>query len=309
VNIAKETTVQFKFHTLDVFTSHRFGGNPLAVVHEADALTSEQMQSIAREFNISETVFVLKSDRPAHTAKIRIFTPKSEVPFAGHPTVGAAILLAELRSPETAQDQDDIIVLEEVIGTVRVGVRRRPGEMVFAEFDGPKKPEDLGAVAASDIVAAALSLIPNEIGFENHAPSSMTAGLPYVFVPVRNIEAIGRAVPVLSRWENAFGGESGVYVYCRDTLHNTAHFHARMFGHNLGVAEDPATGSAAAAFAGVIHRFDTPTDGTHKKVIEQGFEMGRPSLISLSLQVTRGKLETVRIGGSAVRVMEGVLTV
>jgi trans-2,3-dihydro-3-hydroxyanthranilate isomerase len=301
--------VRLNFHTLDVFTDTRFGGNPLAVVHDADKLTSSQMQTIAREFNISETVFVLKSQRPAHTAKIRIFTPKSEVPFAGHPTVGTAILLAELRSPETSQEQDDIIVLEETIGTVRVGVRRRPGEAAFAEFDGPKKPEDLGPAAAPDVIAAALSLIPNEIGFENHLTSSMTAGLPFTFVPVRNLEAIARAVPVLARWDHAFGSENGVYVYCRDTQHNTAHFHARMFGHNLGVAEDPATGSAAAAFAGVIHRFDTPTDGTHKKVIEQGFEMARPSLISLSLHVTRGKLETVRIGGSAVRVMEGVLTV
>jgi trans-2,3-dihydro-3-hydroxyanthranilate isomerase len=301
--------VQLKFHTLDVFTDTRFGGNPLAVVHDADALTTAHMQTIAREFNASETVFVMKSQRPAHTAKIRIFTPTSEVPFAGHPTVGTAILLAELRSPDTAQEQDDIIVLEETIGTVRVGVRRKPGGVAFAEFDGPKKPEDLGLVAAPDVLAAALSLIPNEIGFENHAPCSMTAGLPYTFVPVRNLEAIGRALPVLARWEHAFGADNGVLVYCRDTQHNTAHFHARMFGHNLGVAEDPATGSAAAAFAGVIHRFDTPTDGTHKKVIEQGFEMGRPSLISLSLHITRGKLETVRIGGSAVRVIEGVLTV
>jgi trans-2,3-dihydro-3-hydroxyanthranilate isomerase len=301
--------VQLKFHTLDVFTETRFGGNPLAVVLDADALNTEQMQNIAREFNLSETVFVLKSDRPSHTAKLRIFTPRAELPFAGHPTVGTAILLAELRSPETSQEQDALVVLEETIGTVRVGVRRRPGDAVFAEFDGPKKPEDLGPLGATDMLAAALSLIPNEIGFENHAPAYMTAGLPYIFIPVRSLEAIGKATPVLARWEQAFGTQGAVYAYCRETLHNTAHFHARMFDPGHGIPEDPATGSAAAAFAGVIHRFDTPPDGTHKKIIEQGFEMGRPSLISLSLHITRGKLETVRIGGSAVRVSEGVLTI
>jgi trans-2,3-dihydro-3-hydroxyanthranilate isomerase len=308
-HLRQETRVNLKFHTLDVFTETRFGGNPLAVVLDADALTGEQMQTIAREFNLSETVFVLKSDRPSHTAKIRIFTPRTELPFAGHPTVGTAILLAELRSPENAQEQDALVVLEETIGTVRVGVRRRPGEPVFAEFDGPKKPEDLGALGAPDVLAAALSLIPNEIGFENHVPSYMTAGLPYVFVPVRTLEAMAKAAPVLARWEQAFGNHGAVFAYCRETQHNTAHFHARMFAPELGVPEDPATGSAAAAFAGVIHRFDTPPDGTHKKIIEQGFEMGRPSQISLSLHITRGKLETVRIGGSAVRVSEGILTV
>jgi trans-2,3-dihydro-3-hydroxyanthranilate isomerase len=301
--------VQLKFHILDVFTQTRFGGNPLAVVLDADALSAAQMQAIAREFNASETVFVLKSERPAHTAKMRIFTPKSEVPFAGHPTVGTAILLAGLRSPDTTVEQDALVVLEQSIGTVRVGVRMRPGSAAFAEFDGPKKPEDLGAVADSELIAAALSLIPSEIGFENHVPSRFSAGLSYIFVPVRTLDAIGRASPMLGRWESAFGADGAVYVYCRETLHNTAQFHARMFAPALGVVEDPATGSAAAALAGALHRFDTPPDGLHKKVIEQGYEMGRPSQIELSLHITQGKLDTIRIGGHAVSVSEGVLTV
>jgi trans-2,3-dihydro-3-hydroxyanthranilate isomerase len=301
--------VQLKFHILDVFTETRFGGNPLAVVLDADGLSASQMQTIAREFNASETVFVLTSERPAHTARIRIFMPKAEVPFAGHPTIGTAILLASLRSPDKTVEQDALVVLEESIGTVRVGVRLRPGAAAFAEFDGPKKPEALGDLPASEMLAAALSLIPNEIGFENHVPSSFTAGLPYIFVPVRSLEAIGRAAPVHGRWEGAFGEKGAVYVYCRETLHNTAQFHARMFAPAHGILEDPATGSAAAAFAGVVHRFDTPPDGMHKKIIEQGFEMGRPSLIELSLHIMNGKLDTIRIGGHAVPVSEGVLTV
>jgi trans-2,3-dihydro-3-hydroxyanthranilate isomerase len=301
--------VQLKFHTLDVFTETRFGGNPLVVVLDADGLQGDQMQTIAREFNASETVFVMKAERPAHTAKIRIFTPKSEVPFAGHPTVGTAVLLAEIRAGDQAGAQDALVVLEEEIGSVRVGVRLRPGMPAFAEFDGPKKPEAIDVVPGVDIAAAALSLIPNEIGFENHHLSAFTAGLPYTFVPVRSLDAIGRAVPVLSRWDDAFGASGFVYAYCRETVHNTAQFHARMFAPGHGVLEDPATGSAAAAFAGVVHRFDTPPDGTHKKMIEQGYEMGRPSTIELSLHIVHGRLDSIRIGGHAVRVSEGVLNV
>src|SRR5262245_11067660 len=128
-------------NTLDVFTDRRFSGNPLAVVSDADDLTTEQMQAISRELNLSETVFVLKAQNPAHSARVRIFTPESELTFAGHPTIGAAILLAQTRTPMVNGERDAIIVLEEAIGTVRVGVRLRDGQPPFAEFDAPKLPE------------------------------------------------------------------------------------------------------------------------------------------------------------------------
>jgi trans-2,3-dihydro-3-hydroxyanthranilate isomerase len=301
--------MKLKFHTLDVFTMARYAGNPLAVVLDADGLDTAQMHKITREFNLSETVFVMKSDKPAHTAKIRIFTPGGEVPFAGHPTVGTAALLAELRSPETNGERDALIVLEENIGTVRVGVRQRPGETAHAEFDAPKLPEPVAGVPPVDLLAAALGLISSEIGLENHKPSAYSAGLPYVFVPVRTLEGIARANANMAHWQAAFGKSHAAYVYCRETVHATSHFHARMFAPNMGVVEDPATGSAAAAFAAVIARFDSPLDGMLKKVIEQGFEMGRPSFIETSLVIRQGRLETVRIGGHSVHVSEGSITV
>jgi trans-2,3-dihydro-3-hydroxyanthranilate isomerase len=301
--------MQLKFHTLDVFTTERYCGNPLAVVHDADALDTAQMQRIAREFNLSETVFVLASQKPAHTARIRIFTPGGEVPFAGHPTVGTAALLAELRSPETNGERDALIILEETIGTVRVGVRQRPGAAAHAEFDAPKLPEAISGVPPTDLLAAALGLISSEIGLENHRPTAYSAGLPFVFVPIHSLDVIARAATNMSHWNAAFGKNHAAFLYCRETVHASSHFHARMFAPNMGVAEDPATGSAAAAFAAVITRFDTPRDGTLKKVIEQGFEMGRPSLIETSLVIKQGKLETVRIGGNSVRVSEGTITV
>ncbi|MDX2156919.1 MAG: PhzF family phenazine biosynthesis protein [Hyphomicrobiaceae bacterium] len=301
--------MRLRFHTLDVFTTTRFGGNPLAVVMDADGLDRTAMQAIAREFNLSETVFVMKPENPAHSARVRIFTPARELPFAGHPTIGTATLLADLRAPDLGGSRNAIIALEEEIGIVRIGVRLRPGEAAFAEFDAPRLPTDQGAVPAMEDIAAAVGLIPSEIGFENHRPSCFSAGVPFHFIPVRSLEAIAKARCVVSRWEQAFGRTHAGYLYCRETAHNSSQFHARMFAPGLGVTEDPATGSAAAAFAAVIARHDQPPGGEHRYLIEQGFEMGRPSHIQLSLVMNDGRLQTVRIGGHAVRVANGEIEV
>lgn len=302
--------IAYEFATLDVFTKERFAGNPLAVVRDADGLTDEQMQAIAREFNLSETVFLLKTDRPAHAAKMRIFTPAAELPFAGHPTIGTAIYLAALKSGSEA-NADALIVLEQKIGTVRVGVRLREGHAPFAEFDAPKTPETLGEAPTVERIADALSLLPSEIGFQNHKPTRYSAGVPYTFVPVASMDAIGRTAINFKSWPAAFGssGHNAAYVYTRETVHNTSQFHARMFVPGSGIIEDPATGSAAAAFAAVIAKFDQPPAGWHKRVVEQGFEMKRPSLITVSLEMENGQLETVRIGGPAVIVTRGELQV
>lgn len=300
-----------KFHTLDVFTDRRFGGNPLAVVLDADDLSDEQMQTIAREFNLSETVFVQTATRPAHSAKMRIFTPRSEIPFAGHPTIGTAILLAELKAPAHNGEKDALLVLEQTIGTVRVGARLRAGAAAFAEFDAPKLPAEAGVLPPDDVLAAGLGLIPSEVGFENHAPICYAAGNTFAFVPVVSLDAIRRTRVNGSHWEKAFEqqGVSGVYVYTRQCEHTNSAFHVRMFAPQVGIPEDPATGSAAIGLAGIVHQFDRLPDGTHRRVVEQGYEMGRPSQIVLTLVVANGKLTTVRIGGSAVRVSEGTIKV
>jgi trans-2,3-dihydro-3-hydroxyanthranilate isomerase len=299
--------MRLAYHVLDVFTERRFGGNPLAVVTDADGLDAARMQEIAREFNLSETVFVLSPQNAAHTARVRIFTPAAEIPFAGHPTVGTGALLAELRTPEPGRPGDALIVLEERVGIVRVGVRLRPGSAPYAEFDAPKLPADAGVPPAADRLAAALGLIPAEIGFENHRPTRYGAGLAFAFVPVASLEAIAKARVAAGHWDAALAGQSvtGAFLYCRQTVHTTSSFHARMFAPDFGVAEDPATGSAAAAFAGAVHRFDALPDGVHRRIVEQGYEMGRPSAIALTMEIALGKLAGVRIGGHAVRVAEG----
>jgi trans-2,3-dihydro-3-hydroxyanthranilate isomerase len=269
------------------------------------------MQTIAREFNLSETVFVLASASPGHTARIRIFTPSRELPFAGHPTLGAAILLAELRTSLVNGESDAIIALEEEIGSVRVGVRMRGGGATFGEFDAPKIANTPEALPEPDEISAAVGLISTEIGFENHKPTLIRSANTFAFMPVANLEAMAKVRVTPKHWVRAFTdrGVQGVYLYTRQCVRAQASFHARMFAPDLGVPEDPATGSAAASFAYIVHEFDVLPDGMHKRAIEQGIEMGRPSAISLTMSVTRGKLDGVRIGGYAVRVAEGTLKI
>lgn len=293
----------------DVFTTERLAGNPLAVVLDCKGLDTAAMQAIAREFNLSESVFVLPPDNPKHKNRIRIFTPDYEMPFAGHPTVGSAIALAELAGDGGA----GIFVLEENIGPVRCAVSKHDGD-TFAEFDLAKLPEPLKLEADPEAIGAALGLAPHEIGFENHRVSFWSAGVPYVTIPVANLEAAGRIrldnqawselAPRKSEW--AFASP---YVYCRETVNHESAFHVRMIVPGTPSYEDPATGSAAAAFAGAIIHFDAPTDGVSQLWIEQGLEMHRPSRIRLELTVQGGKLASARIGGNAVKVAEGRLFV
>ncbi|MCG7509206.1 PhzF family phenazine biosynthesis protein [Mesorhizobium retamae] len=293
----------------DVFTADRLTGNPLAVVLDCEGLDLDAMQRIAREFNLSESVFVLPPENPRHRARIRIFTPDYEMPFAGHPTVGSAVALTELQEG----NDDAIFVLEENIGPVRCAVSRSR-DTTFAEFDLAKLPEQLKLTAEPEAIGAALGLGPHEIGFENHRVAFFSAGVPYVTIPVANLAAAAKArlnnemwaqlAPKKSEW--AFASP---YVYCRETVHKESAFHVRMIVPGNPSYEDPATGSAAAAFAGAIMHFDRPGDGMTRCWIEQGLEMGRPSRIRLELDVEGGKLASARIGGQAVKVAEGKLFV
>jgi trans-2,3-dihydro-3-hydroxyanthranilate isomerase len=300
-----------RFAILDVFTKTPLEGNPLAVVLDSEGLDTAAMQRIAGEFNLSETVFVAPADNAAHAARVRIFTPGRELPFAGHPTVGTACLLAQRRFPDLAGEMDVVVALEEEIGLVRAAVKLRAGQPPYAEFDVPRLSRPFETrLGDRSAIAAALRLRPNDIGFENHVASAHEAGVPFVFAPIANLDAMRRVRPDPSIWAEAFGGHGqSVYVYCRETLFHESSFHARMFGAGFGIPEDPATGSAAAAFTGVVHRFDGPPSGTFRYRIEQGFEMGRPSLIDLEIEVDGGEVTASRIGGPAVVVAEGTLRI
>jgi len=295
-----------RFQTLDVFTETALAGNPLAVVLDADGLDDSRMQAIAAEFNLSETVFVFEPRNAINTARVRIFTPKRELPFAGHPTIGSAALLAHQRAGDMLAVQDLRIVLEEAVGDVVCSARHRLGKALAAYFALPKLPERLGGEPPPIAeIAQAFGLEPGDIGFGAHEPSLFSAGAPYLFVPVGSLAAIGRARP--GALASTSGDGPGAFLYTREAARAGSAYHARMFAPAWGVTEDPATGSAAAAFAGVVHAFDRPGDGEHALTIEQGFEMGRPSLIALGLTIEAGTLEAATIGGSVVVVSSGSL--
>lgn len=296
------------YEIFDVFSDKALAGNPLAIVHECDGLNDAQMQAIAREFNLSETVFVFPSSNPGHAASIRIFSPEYEMPFAGHPTVGTAISMA--RRAENSNQTDLIVTLEEKVGIIRCGVSLSD-ERAFAEFDLPRLPELLDIRVEREEAAAALGLGTHEIGFENYVPAVWSAGVPYLLVPVHNLIAVAKLsidpVYVHDSLPHVDGRPLDIFVYCRETILFDSNFHARMFVVGNHVYEDPATGSAVAAFAGAILHHDKPLDGSSQHWIEQGMEMGRPSRIRLELDIQQQKLVAARIGGSAVKVAEGRL--
>ena len=293
------------FYTLDVFTDAPLAGNPLAVVLDSEGLDDARMQKIAREFNLAETVFVFEPTNPVNTASLRIFTPGRELPFAGHPTVGTAVLIAHLRARELLKTEDIRIVLEEKVGEVICIARHRQGQAMAAYFNLPRLPDRLGEAPSKAALASDLGLDVDDIGFDAHEPSLIGAGTANLFVPLKSLAAMAKAKPERKAW-----GESGgpcLYLYTREVMHKGSAFHARMFAAGWGLYEDPATGSAAAAFAGVLMAYEKPADGEHVLTIEQGVEMGRPSFIALGLHVENGALRGATIGGSAVIVSEGTI--
>jgi trans-2,3-dihydro-3-hydroxyanthranilate isomerase len=292
---------------LDVFTDRALAGNPLAVVLDAQGLDTEGMQKIAREFNLSETVFLSPAEDEARKARLRIFTPYTELPFAGHPTVGTAVLLG-LMDAAAGKGRDQAFELEEQVGPVSCRVSatgRRSGRAVFSL---PRLPERRGPVPDAAAVAAALGLSPDEIGFPGHAISRFDAGNAFCFAPVRDLAALARASAQPASWGPiSEAGDRGAFVYTRETGDSSLDFRARMLRPAIG--EDPATGSAAAAFAGAVMAFDAPGNGSHALRIGQGFEMGRPSVIELGLEIADGRLVSATIGGHAVVAAEGALFV
>jgi trans-2,3-dihydro-3-hydroxyanthranilate isomerase len=264
---------------------------------EAEGLEADVMQAIAREFNHPETVFVFALADAGHRARVRIFTPVQELPFAGHPTVGTAVLLALCDGAVAGSD----LVLEEGLGAVRCTLESVNGAGGAARFVIPKLPREVGPAADTAAIAAALSLEPSDI---DGRPARGSAGIPFTFVAIRSLDAMARCRPDPAKFDAAFP-DRAAYVFCSETADPGHHFHARMFAPSLGIPEDPATGSAAAAFAGLLA--SRLGDGEHTVAIEQGYEMGRPSVIRLASVVRAGRLVSASIGGDAVLVTEGTI--
>ena len=303
--------MKYQYYICDVFTETRFGGNQLAVLPRAEGLTQEQMQQITREFNFSETAFVFPAEA-GHTRRVRIFTPASEIPFAGHPNVGTAYVLAaagefgEINSPHT-------VVFEEDAGLVSVTIHAAEGKIVSCELAAPQSLS-FGKTVESALVAAAVSLNGDEIVTDTHHPQICSVGLPFVFTELRSRAALGRARINISGFEKLrdLNVNPQLYLYIRVNEPETDgqqgfDIRARMFAPLSGVSEDPATGSANCALGGLLAHHEQVTSGMFSWRIAQGVEMGRPSTLIARAEKKEGEVTGTWVGGASVMVSEGTI--
>jgi len=299
----------FEFETVDVFTDRQFGGNPLAVVVDAKGLSTAQMQSIAAEFNLAETTFVLPPASPENMAQVRIFTPVDEMPFAGHPNVGTAFVLARRAVREGRPIDAAFLTFEEGAGLVRMELLRDGGSVVGARLTSPQ-PFEIGTTVPSDIVAEACGLAVDDIETTHHEPVVASCGAAFVIAELKDCEVLSRVVPRADAFNDRLLPDQavGVHLYA-PAIPQEVDIQTRMFSMLQSIVEDPATGSANVALIGLLaHLDDDPVAGMEKR-IGQGYHMGRPSVLDAAADRNDDGTIATYIGGRCVPVMRGVLDV
>ena len=298
--------MQLEFITVDVFTEQRFGGNPLAVILDGRGVTTVQMQAIAAEFNLAETTFVLPPQDPSHTAQVRIFTPRAEMPFAGHPNVGMAFVLAR-EGERHGRPVGEPLIFEEKAGLVRLDLIKDGTAVVGARL-APPQPLTRGDDIAPNIIAAACSLNAADIETESHAPCIASCGLPLVFAELKTRAALAAAHPRTEIFsaQLPMARAIGILLYVKDQS-GGFDLQVRMFAPLYGVPEDPATGSANVALVGLLASLRPERDVSLQLRIAQGVDMGRPSLLEAAAEKRDGKLTAASIGGRCVTMMRGTL--
>ena len=297
-----------RFTTVDVFTGRQFGGNPLAIVHQADSLKTPQMQDIAAEFNLSETAFVLRPRDAANTARVRIFTPRAELPFAGHPNVGTGFVLAREAERRGQPIADDLMTFEELGGLIRVKVLRDGSGIAGAQVAAPQRLS-IGETMPPGIVAQLCGIAISGLEQSRHLPCLASVGAPFVFAEVKNRATLAGAAPVAAAFAQSLPQTSavGLFLYVREPLSNPP-IQARMFAPMLGVPEDAATGAANLALAGLLAHLHSKSDLVFKTRIGQGVDMGRPSVLGVMATKKNGTVTATHVGGRCVPVMKGTLT-
>ena len=297
--------MRLRFETVDVFTQHRFSGNPLAVVLNAEGLSTQQMQSIAAEFNLAETTFVLPPEDSAHTAQVRIFTPRGEMPFAGHPNVGTAFVLARAGTTYGRAIAGDQVIFEEKAGLVPITLLKDGATVVGARLASPQLLT-VGAEIAVELIASACGISVDDIETGNHRPCIASCGAAFILAELKTRAALAAASPRA----DIFGQEvakhpaTSILVYAQVDEENID-IRARMFAPQHGIPEDPATGSANVALIGLLAKLRPEPDLQLSKRIAQGVEMGRPSLLEAQAEKRGGVVTATYIGGRCVPVMSG----
>lgn len=299
--------MHLQFQTVDVFTGKQFAGNPLAVVLNAEALSSGQMQAIAAEFNLAETTFVRPPKDPAHIAEVRIFTPRSEMPFAGHPNVGTAFALARAGVCYGRPVHGDRIIFEEKAGLVPIEILKDGTAVVGARLASPQ-PLSVGAEIAGELVASACGISPADIEVANHRPCIASCGAPFILAELKSRVALAAASPNgdVFRLEVTKHPAVSIMLYTQ-VDEADIDIRARMFAPHLNIPEDPATGSANVALIGLLAKLRSETNLSLSKTIAQGVEMGRPSILQATAEKQNGAVAATFIGGRCVPVMSGTI--
>ncbi|WP_330203162.1 PhzF family phenazine biosynthesis protein [Cyanobacterium sp. Dongsha4] len=296
--------MKYQFYTLDVFTNQSFTGNQLAVFPHSEGLSSDIMEKIAVEFNFSETVFVFPASNSQADYQVRIFTPGGEIPFAGHPTIGTAFLLAHL-GMVTLKSSTTQIILEEKVGLVPVNIYTNNGIVTSSELTAPNPPEFFHDIPSKKALAEVLSL--SEIDLHSYfSPQAVSCGLPFMIIPLNTQKALSEAKINLYYWEKTLKNTLFPHVYpCYPVSNN--HWQVRMFAPALNIIEDPATGSAATAFAAYLTQYQQENDGSWQWLIEQGIEIGRNSKITAIATKQKGIIKDIKVKGECVIITEGYL--
>jgi trans-2,3-dihydro-3-hydroxyanthranilate isomerase len=304
-DVEESLKMRRQFETVDVFTHDQFSGNPLAVVLNAEGLSSEQMQSIAAEFNLAETTFVLPPKDSAHTAQVRIFTPRGEMPFAGHPNVGTAFVLARAGTSYGRTVGGDRVIFEEKAGLVAISLLKDGATVVGARLASPQALS-VGAEIAVELIAAACGIPVDELETKNHRPCIASCGAAFILAELKSRAALAAASPRADvfRDQVAKYPATSILVYAQ-VDEEKIDIRARMFAPQHGIPEDPATGSANVALIGLLAKLKPEPDLQLSKTIAQGVEMGRPSLLQALAEKRGGVVTATYIGGRCVPVMQG----
>ena len=299
--------MRLQFQTVDVFTGTQFVGNPLAVILNAEGLSTGQMQAIAAEFNLAETTFVLPPKDPAHTAEVRIFTPRSEMPFAGHPNVGTAFVLARAGASYGRPVSGDRVLFEEKAGLVAIEILRDGATAVGSKLASPQ-PLSIGVEVASELVASACGISLADIETAHHRPRIASCGAPFILAELTSRTALIGASPNsdVFRLEVSKQPATSILLYTQ-VDEGDIDIRARMFAPHHGIPEDPATGSANVALIGLLASLRPETNLVLSKTIAQGVEMGRPSILQAEAEKQNGTVTATRIGGRCVPVMSGTI--
>jgi len=303
--------MKYNYYIADVFTRQIFNGAQIAVFPKADGLSSQQMKQVARELNLTETVFVFHQDKDVAKRRMRIFTPKGEIDFAGHPVIAAAFVLASCGDIALSGKYTPV-VFEQNVGPISANITNENGRPGFIQFTGKVSPIVDRFAPPDGELASFLSIAEGQIDHKKFNTRLVSCGFPYLIVPVYNYETVRKARFNFQAWSQSIAPQTAaqeILLFSAKTPFQDADFNARLVGPNIGLHDDPPVGTAMPAFAAYLCSFEHMQKGTYTFAVDRGDANNRRSVLNLEMDHKREDTLTIRVGGDAVMVAEGIMTI